>query len=1560
MYLSKLITFILTILFMVACQPKGDVASSFGTKVPTDKTDSSSDNSSGNNSSSNLVSIVNGDKQSVAVGGTAVLPLVVLVLQAPGQPVANETVYFQVVGGSSHGSVDYSSVVTNSSGYAQVYFTAGSIIGDANIVASSPQGSVSFTITVTGATGYSLDFTPTNSGQGQTGNINSNLVQKFRVVLTDQYGSPVSGQNIRFVNTGAIQGNFSGASYVDSITNSTGIAESSLLTLSSTAGSHSITAYLLGDSSVSKLFNATSVTPFNSTIDPFKSKLFLSSGMIAADGMNTVEATIEIRDMYDNLIPNNTYSGLINISASPVMMYGSSWIGASWSYVATGIYKRTFLVGNTSGVIDFSATVNSVPFLSGSPSLQLTANSTVDNSKTTITSTVSPLSTDGVSTTTIVVQLRDTFSNPIDLSGQSIVVSTDLGTLIGSMTYHAATGTYRQLLRAPTSVGSGQLTITLQSINGVPISGVTHLLPLQAASINASNSTLSITDRIFTANSQSRTITLALRDSNNNGITAPATITMNKVIQSGALSGTFANAGVVTSLGNGVYQINLISPSNTTTCSGVSVICTEDISATVTVGATTVSLGPIRVQYKGVAMTPSAAHSYLVMNESSIPVGVGNVITGAIYLRTSTPDTYSVGGNQSSITVEFTGCSPTYSITDNNSGTYSISLFSPGSSCSGQMVVKYNSTQIGTTAAPGIASSIPFSFNFYGSLSLGQSVLTLSPSIVSGGGSTTASLEIKDESGNNFPSCIVPVSSIQFLENHSATQVAGGVSCTVVGGKAFYNQTIQRVSDFDEFYNVSIAAQYDSGSGWNSFSSMKTLQITPPNLAGFTIDCDNEAIYRDKYIYVNNGTLTINGWENGAIPSRNNCGPGTPIRFRKLRIGPTGIITHTKGTTANVYGVEFQATEEVHVEVGGKIDVTGRGYSGATVLNGSGYGPGNIAVSASNGSYGGVGSNEWTGRLTNNLANRQSTYGSSIDPNDLGSGGAGFSAAPLGTSGGGLIRIKTAYAKIDGSLIANGESTTTGYYVGSGGGIKIDLNSVGILDGVGTILAEGGVRTGQVMYGGGGRIAIIGDATGFTGQISSMAGHKNASVAFSSFGHHLGHGTVHITRAPLSMTSSLPWTYMSLGDGPNNSWLGGIGETDFTVPSSMTLTSIDKSIHFKKVTNNNTNLTTVNSSIIVDEEATFAGPLTVNAASTFNDLLSVSGAFIHAGNLTVDSLNVGGTAVITGNMIVSDSSTVNGLANISGFVDVTNDAIFNGGVTVGDNFKANYAKLSGISNLKTGQFQNLEIYTNLNLDGLLQADTLTSNASILFKPFAAIEGVDIDLQSGSITHQAISSTTEGQLRVDIQAQNSLSISSAVTIDVSGKGYSSTNIAGLSFTNYGYGPGFTTYARGNSDGWGGNPCRVRAEGGNHYTRGGGGGYATLNLYGATWGNILNPNSYGGGGPCGGVGGGIVRLISKNMTINTSIISNGTSRSAGGSIYLEAENLTINPGISLIARGGNNDPSTGGNAAYGGGAGGLITVKRKNLTGSINSNVSAGLDQSLVKVGEDGIFTEIVVP
>lgn len=339
--LIKLIIYAVFLGILTACQPGGDTASSFGTKIP-DRTGGSTTGGNNGNPSANLVSIVSGDKQNVAVGGRSSIPLVVLVLQAPGQAVANETVYFQVVGGASRGTVSAASAITNSSGYAEIYFTGGSFIGDVNIVASAPQGSVNFITTVTGATGFSLSKTASNSGEGQVGNINTTLGQRLKVLLTDSYGEPVPNQNVRFASVGSVQGTFSGAAYYDSMTNANGVAESALLTLSPVSGTHSINAYLTGDSSVNTTFSAVSTTPSNSTIDPFKSKLILSHAVVAADGMFVVEASVEIRDVFDNLIPNNSYA--VSVTSNPSDLY--LWNGSGWTYHAPGIYKRSLTVKN--------------------------------------------------------------------------------------------------------------------------------------------------------------------------------------------------------------------------------------------------------------------------------------------------------------------------------------------------------------------------------------------------------------------------------------------------------------------------------------------------------------------------------------------------------------------------------------------------------------------------------------------------------------------------------------------------------------------------------------------------------------------------------------------------------------------------------------------------------------------------------------------------------------------------------------------------------------------------------------------------------------------------------------------------------------------------------------------------------------------------------------------------------------------------------------------------------------------------------------------------------------
>ena len=1201
MKMMKTLLLLLVLSVLSGCvDGDGNGYEGFGIKPPTDTGGAQGGNNG--NPSANLVSIVSGNNQSVATGGQASLPLVILVLQSPGQPVANETVYFSVIGGNSKGSLSYSSAVTNASGYAQVDFTAGSFIGDVNIVASAPQGSVNFMMNVTGFTGYQLEKTAINSGDTQNASVGSSLPNRFRVQLTDSHDNPVAGQSIRFFANSTPIGNFAGINYYDTFTDHQGIAESLPFTLNTLAGVHSVNAYVLSDSSVHTIFTATALTPSNSSIHAENSILKISPGVVAANNINVVEATLEVRDQFGNLIPNNTYGPSISVGASP-SLYNSTWIG-SWTYTNPGIYKRNLLVGNTSGLVTLSTVVSGVALTSENPVLSLTAESTFAPQNTTITSSVSTLAANGTSTTTIVVTLRDQFGNAIALSAQTISITTTGGTLLGSMDYHPATQTYRQVLRSPTSAAAGNIQVTLDAINGIPLSPVkTVNILLESVLLSAEHSTLTAPSRSFANSVVPRPMYVQLNDINGNPITASGTVYLTLTQVSGTAMGGFL-PGIVpniqaTPMGNGLYIVNYQDP-------GGNVLQVMEINGTAQVGATTINLRPMRVmrhQYVFTDATPST--SYLVMPTTTASALAGNTLVGTIYLGASIIGTLPIGGFGHKISADFTGCTPPYTITENVNGTYTLRIQSTGTACSGSMTLKYNGTNIRTGSVSSAAAPNPVSFNFYGEPSLAQSLLTLDPEIMSGSAQSTVTLELKDENGINFSSCAaIPASKIRFIESHVDLSLLGSVSCSDTTGKAFYSQIIDRSTNPGIYSTASISAQQDIAGSWSTFNSTKILTMTPPNLAGNTIDCANQTSFRDKDIYIANGTLTINGWLNGGVPTLGSCSPGNPIRFKSVRVGPGGIITHSPATTTNAYGVEFEATEEVEIENGGKIDVSEKGYLGGKATGQLGRGPGNIANVLSVGSYGGIGTKA-AGNTpdTNTLSVRQAPYGNAANPNDLGSGSAYWSNNPsLGGNGGGLIRIKAPSMTLNGSLLANGQSTGV-LIPGAGGGIKIDLNSTGKLLGTGIILANGGaITSGAAIFGGGGRIAVIGDMTDFTGPTPlALSGHGLRDQAVSNYGHHLGHGSLYIIKVPSLMTA--PWTFMNLGNGSQDSHLGNLNS--LVIPSGQTLAI--------------TSATSLGEAQ-VNGELILKGNLTIDDL-TINNLLT----FENSGKVTADQLTINGT-----------------------------------------------------------------------------------------------------------------------------------------------------------------------------------------------------------------------------------------------------------------------------------------------------------------------------------------------
>jgi len=182
------------------------------------------------------------------------------------------------------------------------------------------------------------------------------------------------------------------------------------------------------------------------------------------------------------------------------------------------------------------------------------------------------------------------------------------------------------------------------------------------------------------------------------------------------------------------------------------------------------------------------------------------------------------------------------------------------------------------------------------------------------------------------------------------------------------------------------------------------------------------------------------------------------------------------------------------IVTGGIINLTGRGFAGATVSSANGDGPGagqgDSADGGQGAGYGGIGGD---GNLNTNT--KGSSYGSITKPVDLGSGGgAGFTTD--GGDGGGAIFINvTDTLNVTGNIFASGAkgvTATTAGGGGSGGSIYIVANT---FVGNGTINASGGSggddNAGDTDGGGGGaggRIAIYYTTKTFDGPIQAFGG----------------------------------------------------------------------------------------------------------------------------------------------------------------------------------------------------------------------------------------------------------------------------------------------------------------------------------------------------------------------------------------------------------------------------------------------------------------------------------------
>lgn len=190
----------------------------------------------------------------------------------------------------------------------------------------------------------------------------------------------------------------------------------------------------------------------------------------------------------------------------------------------------------------------------------------------------------------------------------------------------------------------------------------------------------------------------------------------------------------------------------------------------------------------------------------------------------------------------------------------------------------------------------------------------------------------------------------------------------------------------------------------------------------------------------------------------------TPRTYSSITIN--GTVTHYANSTSEDYKINLTSSGDFTLNSAGSINVDTKGFT-----LGQGPGVGNGGGASGGGAYGGNGGNSQSGILGG------TAYGDYKTPDRLGSGGGDYGSRA--GVGGGAVKISVSgTATLNGTISANGGSSTTPFNNlssggGSGGSIWV---TAGTLSGNGTLRANGGSpsdgRDGDGGGGGGGRIAL--------------------------------------------------------------------------------------------------------------------------------------------------------------------------------------------------------------------------------------------------------------------------------------------------------------------------------------------------------------------------------------------------------------------------------------------------------------------------------------------------------
>ena len=412
------------------------------------------------------ITLVSGNSQSAAPNSTLPLPFVVAVRDYYGNPIPGISVTFaigSVPGGATGQTLSVTSATTAANGQATSVLTLGNVAGTYTVTASSAglAGSpIAFAATATGAPPPPPPPAPVatsivlTAGQAQTDTVATQLDNPLVVTVLSQYGTPISGAQVRFAISGTPLGAL-GTLLSDTLvtTNALGRASTRLI-LGTKSGIYTVTATsgsLIG-----------SPLAFTATAVAGRPVYFAAtSGNNQAAPVRTTlpqPFVVTVTDTFGNVKQGTTVN--FAIANAPVGARGQVLSDTSVSTGANGQASTRLTLGDSVGVYQVSATSGT---LLGSP-VTFVATATPSAAAASIVLTAGDRQRGPVSTSLanpFVVTVLNTFGapvagvtvaftiveTPIAATGQRLTVQTavtdSLGRASTSLTLGNKPGIYR-------------------------------------------------------------------------------------------------------------------------------------------------------------------------------------------------------------------------------------------------------------------------------------------------------------------------------------------------------------------------------------------------------------------------------------------------------------------------------------------------------------------------------------------------------------------------------------------------------------------------------------------------------------------------------------------------------------------------------------------------------------------------------------------------------------------------------------------------------------------------------------------------------------------------------------------------------------------------------------------------------------------------------------------------------------------------------------------------------------------------------------------------------------